>query len=154
MDWEYALIEFGAIAANSKSAAYVVLPSELNAQYTDPTLMASRLISGYISASNVTLAGAVAFGLIAWDDLNDVAPVGAELPGPITNGNLDWIIRQFLGPQVPSAVNGYYVSPGDSSVSSKARRRLGSSRGILAVIETYSVAIQSALMDCRVLVKE
>lgn len=153
MDWEYSLVQVGAVAAAGKASAFVVLPSELNAEYTDPTLMATRLVSSVLWAAGSTYGGAAAWGLIAWDDINDTPPVGAECPGPFTNGNLDWIMRQ-VHPNA-GAATGSLVQPGDNTVVAKSRRRLGTSRGILAVLETNSAGtLSGAYADVRCLIKE
>jgi len=151
MDWEYAFAQVNAIAAGGKASFFVVLPSELNAEYTDPTLMAARLVTS-VRTSTVGV-GAVAIGLIAWDDINDTPPIGLECPGPITNGNLDWVARQ-LHLRVNNAIGATSDSNDGFSYLSKARRRLGSSRSILAVIETIGVAADSIAVDARVLIKE
>jgi hypothetical protein len=153
MDWEYALGRVSGQASNSKAAFQVVTSTELNAQYTDPTLMATRMISGVCFAASATQS-VVVIGLIAWDDINDTIPQMSELPGPLTNGNLDWIIRQVAVNACGDAGN-FNVVPGDESVTSRARRRLGSSRTILCVVETGDGAVTTAsVVDVRCLIKE
>jgi len=154
MDWEYAQVTIGAAAAAARAAAQVVSTTELNAQYTDPTLMASRLIGMINFAAGSGNSAMVVVGLIAWDDINDTVPPLAELPGPISNGNLDWIIRQaYFG--LPGVASMASIAPGDETVTSRARRKLGSSRSILLVQENGSTAVTtSSIFDVRCLIKE
>ena len=149
MDWEFASGEISALTVSTKTGFQVVSSTELNAQYTDPTLMASIMSTG-VTFTAGGVRQIVVIGLIAWDDINDTIPPAAELPGPITNGNLDWIMRVVH--QNPSGVALSSTMPGDRS---KARRRLGSSRTILCVVETNAQATPSStLVDVRCLIKE
>ncbi len=153
MDWEYVNVLGAGLAANAKTSVQVVSSTELNAEYTDPTLMGALMVCAARSASdNTNSAGVVAFGLIAWDDINNTPPVTTECPGPITNGNLDWILRTALPFNGP--VGSITSVNLDGQFRSKARRRLGSSRTVLLVVEALGLAVTSFTADVRVLIKE
>jgi hypothetical protein len=155
MDWEYVFFRIGEFQDADKATLYVVLPSELNKEYTDPTLMATRAIFTAKTNGLPTAGGAsVSLGVIAWDDINDTAPIGAEAPGPISNGNLDWVLRQTFPIAVGTPSGTTYSLALDEMYMSKARRRLGTSRGVLAVIEVIGVGLVSATGEIRCLVKE
>jgi len=153
MDWEFASITIGAAGGAARVGAQVVTSTELNAQYTDPTLMASRMVSAVSFASGAGVLPYAVIGLIAWDDINDTVPPLGEIPGPISNGNLDWIMRQvhFGGTTVATVST---IQPGDETITSRARRRLGSSRTILAVLEVGPIATTATVIDVRCLIKE
>jgi hypothetical protein len=112
------------------------------------------MVAGTCFAAGTGGQSVVVFGLIAWDDLNDAIPPMSEIPGPLTNGNLDWIIRQVAINSCGIAGN-FNVVPGDETIVSRARRRLGSSRTLLCVIETGDGAVTaSSVVDVRCLIKE
>ncbi len=152
MDWEYISANAANQSSGLKVATQVVTSTELNAEYTDPTLMGALLICQAITQS-VSLGGAIGFGLIAWDDFNNTPPASTEAPGPITNGNLDWILRQVF--PIASGLGSSVVISDvlDMHSRSRARRRLGSSRTVLLVVEGTGANFNWSA-DVRVLIKE
>jgi hypothetical protein len=158
MDWEAAQINIVGVGIGGKAAAQVVTATEIDQQYTDPTLMASRWFLGAQLTTAATGPGFIGHGLIRWDDLNDTAPVGAEVPGVLSDANLDWINR-FVTPifagqgGAGTGVAGVFW---DNTHLSKAKRRLGTSGTILYCVEVNGggAAVVSFGADVRLLIKE
>jgi hypothetical protein len=154
MDWEGAQISTTGLAASQKASGYVVLPSAVRDFYTDPTLMFTHVyLQMKTEQATGSPWGAIGLGIITWSDINDVAPLSADAPGPINNTDLDWIWR-FVQPVGPLSASSYYGQLLDSSTMSKAKRRLGSDHGILVVAENLTSASLAFYMDVRVLIKE
>jgi hypothetical protein len=155
MDWECAQLD-GDVTAGSKIAGYVFLPSMARADYTDPTLMATRQFTSMRLNTTQTLTGFAAAGVIVWEDINDTVPAAADLPGPLTDCDLDWIVR-VVGIAHGNMPAGSLLNPNvfDNTHLSKARRRLGSSGGLLVVFQGDADIISVNIgMDVRVLIKE
>ena len=143
------------LAAGTRNAQYLVLPSELQAQFTDPTLMRTVAQADIRSLVAGTIFGAV--GIITWDDVNDTPPAAGEAPGPFANPNADWLWHSYFfnangGLVVQATFSDGFATRADS----KARRRLGTHRGILMVVENSSLSGQaiSCLFGGRCLIKD
>ena len=123
------------ISASGITAQWIVLPSVVRT-YTDPTLMRTR---GQVIANTGTSAGVVrgAFGIIAWDDIDDTVPTATNVPSPYSNPDLDWIWWSFFATANALLPLQYQASLGasGSDIDSKAMRRLGNRRGVLFVGE-------------------
>jgi len=154
MDWEYASATSAGVVGGTISAFQVVTSTELNAQYTDPTLMATIMLFSARLTADTSTGGFIVAGLIAWDDINDTVPTAAERPGPITNGNLDWILRIVFASPQGAPVPAVYTQTLDTFTRSKARRRLGSSRTLLACVEATTGMTYNYALDVRCLIKE
>ncbi len=162
MDWENARMDCVLIPGNSFCSDWALYPSVVQELYTDPTLMASRW---FVSASADTglvefLTGAaIGIGLIAWSGRFDTSVVGGpDTPLPLSDGNLDWILRYVL--PIPSGYNPaadqlHGEAMWDNHHLSKAKRRLGQDHGILMVAESKQITnFWSINIDVRMLIKE
>jgi len=151
-DWENVLVS-GSALANAIVGDWALLPSAVRTEYTDPTLYATRLFARLNTrgAVGVSPPSAVAIGLIDWSAFDDSLPI---FPGPITDGNLDWIVRYVepLAPTMPTDGTIFSLVL-DTTHLSKARRRLGAENGILVVFETSNI-IGDFAADVRMLLRE
>jgi hypothetical protein len=156
MDWECAQLD-GTVTANQKIAGYVLPQSLSRLTYTDPTLMATRQFTSMrLNSAQGAFTGFAAAGVIVWEDINDAVPAMADLPGPLTNCDLDWIVR-IVGIAHANLPAGSLLNPNvfDNTHLSKARRRLGSSGALLVVFEAdLDIVSVNIGMDVRVLIKE
>ena len=138
-DWEYAIAQIqlaGGVTATL--CDWLIPPTYVRENYTDPTLMATRWFVNLRLGNAGATANAlgVAVGIIAWDGIDDSAPLASECPGPITHGDLDWITR-FAIP-VPSAeIGASYALVLDTTHLSEARRKLGNQTSLLISAETF-----------------
>jgi hypothetical protein len=117
----------------------------------DPTVVKILLHVGGHRADGGLQNSKLQFGIIAWDDINNTAPV--DYPTPSANVNLDWMITGAR-----SFSQGGFDSEGkDGSgwIESNAMRRMGNTKGLLFVIE-YNGLFQNALWSLafRYLLKE
>jgi hypothetical protein len=153
MDWYHS--ETGQfLPANTHAAAWHILPSTIQPELTDPTLMALRAFIG-IKTSQLPLAlGAfVGVGVIAWNYVDDNIPL--QIPSVMApDGDMDWIAR-WVGVALPGTFDGTQLNPNifDNTHLVKARRRLGNDRSLLIVYQTVDVAAFIG-MDLRTLIKE
>jgi hypothetical protein len=167
MDWECAQLQLAQLEVGSGASpviqcAWAVDPVNLRTFYTDPTLMATRwfLSMQYRGASPPAQRIFAAVGLIAWSDIDFQAPAQGECPGPITHCDLDWINRfVFQFPELTAPGTGGPFGLWDTVHMSKAKRRLGNDRGILASFESFSLSPSTGEsvsygMDVRCLIKE
>jgi len=140
MDWEGASFGNFALPQNSIAAQYLVLPSTVREQYTDPTLTVTR-VALTIENEDVDDWAAGAWGVIAWDDRDDTVPGAGELPDPEDDPEFDWILHNFY--RIPPARTSHtFIYPGgaiETSVS-HAQRKLGNTKGILLVCSSAAVA--------------
>jgi len=157
MEWKGAgSASEAAAAVGSLTSFFVVLPSEARAM-TSPTLIRSQISMCIFKPTSGSIRGA--WGLITWDDIDDTAPVGAELPGPFTRPDLSWIAHGYI---FSSAISGAgavgfssQLGPG-TLVDVKSMRRLPDPRGILLVVENHSTSTVSFswMAGVRCLLKE
>ncbi len=152
MDWGAAQAQVD-LTAFSCTAAYVLLPTDVRTFFTDPTLIRTLMSTTMLSFAGTTgLAGTVGVGLIAWDDINDTPD---DVPCPITDANLDWVIRHIHPVPTNEPVNTLVTFPQlDMMFESKAMRRLGNTKGLLLAFENASFGGWSFATDVRFLVKE
>ncbi len=147
------------VAPGAVNAQYLVLPSEVQEQFTDPTLVRTRgdlIVTSALFASGFMRA---AVGIIPWDDSNDTPPVSPETPSPLSSTSMDWIWHDWIFQPVSTGNLSYQASigsAGGTAVDSKAMRRLGGRRGILLVLENASTSINSitAMYGFRCLLKD
>ena len=129
------------IPANDTQANYIVLPSEVRDQFTDPTLVRTRgqlILSA--GAAGITSG---ACGIIDWTDNNDTPPAAGEAPSPLI-ATFDWIWHTYFFTTGATQLASFYNDGGSGqSIDSKAMRRLGGRKGILFVISLLTGAITS-----------
>jgi len=161
MDWvasSFACEDEGLVGPCNSAAIYAIPPSLLINDFTDPTLMTSLLDigCGVTTGNSGTYVGKFYFGLIAWDDINDVVP--ADFPDPFNDSYLDWIgIGALTFSQGASGQGevGFTTSErGDGFVQWNSKRRLGNQKGILLSVYNNSTQLLSWKYLYRALIKE
>ncbi len=156
MDW-YHSQSFVSLGPGQKSSTWHILPSVIQPDLTDPTLMALRAFLQFrLDAGTTTGTGFVALGIIAWSYVTDAAPtLAADTPSVMSpDGDMDWIAR-WVSPVLNGTNAGTLLSPNifDNTHLVKARRRLGNDRSLLIVYESVNLSASIAL-DLRTLIKE
>ncbi len=135
-DWEGSLAANTLVPANSLSNFYIVNPSTVRDNYTDPTLVKTRLQLALVNISTGSPAFG-AWGVIEWPDINDNPPAAGESPDPLLRPSMDWIMHNFYSVPFAGTASVLIYPGGNSTVAdSKAKRRLGNEKGILFVIST------------------
>ncbi len=133
---------------------WLILPSELHEQTTDPTLMATRVALAAEVAGGGTLTNnesIVALGIIAWNYVDDTIPT--PCPGPLRDCDADWIYW-WAAPGVPTTSGVFHTNGGaDTNILSKARRRLGNDQSLLIAVESL-VQSYNFHLHARCLIKE
>jgi hypothetical protein len=135
MDWEGAFSVAANLPINGIGTHYIVDPSTVKDEYTDPTLTRTRLNMLIRNTGGLRAHGA--YGVIAWPDKNNTPPGALEAPDPFLNPHLDWVMHAYYS--IADGTNLYY--PGGTEVGaleSSAQRRLGNMFGILFVISSAS----------------
>ncbi len=154
LDWECAQLDVF-VGVNGRAAAYALKPTDVRDFYTSPTLMAVRAYCNVLSyAAPLGGGGFAGIGVIRWMDLDNTAPVGADVPGPLSNCDLDWIAR-WVG-VFPEGVNAGTLGNMnifDNTHLSKARRKLENTAGLLVCFETDGVPAAFGI-DLRMLLKQ
>jgi hypothetical protein len=159
MDWEV-MEHIGEIGPDVLAPQWVIDPTEIEEKYTDPTLMATRCkVYVYIPSSTPTapLFGMFGYGIIAWDSASGAVPFGPAVPDPLIQGHFDWIARVIF-PFPPNLTGSTLISNmarqefGEDYIS-KARRRIPTGTGILAVASVDTTTVRFGA-DTRVLIKE
>jgi len=148
MEWRSLIANQSAMPDGDTSIAWVILPTDLQLWYNDPTLMASRLKFGF--SCNNPLNGIVHVGIIVRspNDTND----GLPLPGPIaSDGALDWVIRQAH--PTPSVGSMLAFTGMDKDYLSEAKRKIPSGDSLLLVVSNESGAQINWSLDYRYLLK-
>jgi hypothetical protein len=131
---------------------WIISPLEVAAQFTNPTLMATRMKSAVYQYTGITFQAqtTASIGIIEWMGAEDVLP--ALCPDPTLDTDYDWIIRQVF--PIPSFFAGYegevYL---DTDHISQAKRRLETGAGLLICFSVENVAI-TFQSDVRCLIKE
>ena len=142
------------VAAGGIQTSYMLLPSQAE-ELTDPTLIRTRGIFKVFLASSATTAWG-AFGLIPWSDINDAEPT-ESIPDPFVDAELDWLYHTFWFVEGGATIDAR-KSFQDFMVDSKAMRRLGTRRGVLAVARNAAAGAGSGAVRfyyaLRFLVKE
>ena len=137
MDWAGG--QTGAVislAPNTFSAGYIVSPSTIRTEYTDPTLVRTRGMAIFGRTQAGFIAGAI--GIIDWPDVDDVTPAAADIPLPASFADMDWIwYKHLLGQPV---VVSSQLKDIDIEIDSKAMRRLGNRKGILLVVQSLAIS--------------
>jgi len=163
----------------TSTCGWIISPDEIQKRFTDPTVMGLRVnCSMIVSATSVTRAtgtagtsafnpSGVGFGVIDWTgvpflEVINTTDTNAAPPNPcphiFSNGNLDWMLRNPFNvvPGQPSGTQ--YGVFCDTFVISKARRRMGNTKGLLWVISNAASASGTATLnysfDVRYLLKE
>ncbi len=152
MDWYCGDYE-GVVPAGTAVCDWLILPSLLHENTTDPTLMATRVAAQMniqVQADNTSIA---AIGIIAWNHVDDIVPV--DCPGPLSNCDFDWI-WWYAVPATAAVSPGHLWGNGgaDTTILSKARRRLGNDSSLLVVVEALGTGSWDFHMHARLLVKE
>ncbi len=138
---------------NDKFCRWLVPPSILREDFTDPTLMSTMVwLSLVLEGGNST--SVVGFGIIVVSAFDDADPVAAACPGPISDCDADWVYLNYA----PSAGLGSVIATMDTELDrrSQAKRRLGNDKAILLVFEGFSLGAASAAghAHVRCLIKE
>jgi len=134
---------------------WVVTPSEIAEQFTNPTLMATRMKVAYDAL--VTLGAGtfqfVAVGLIEWMAAADTLPT--PCPDPLLDTDFDWIIRQVfpVGAIAGTSVEISGNTDFGEDYMSAAKRRLETGSGLLLAISVESLTA-NVQVDVRCLIKE
>jgi hypothetical protein len=154
MDWYHSESGVNYLFSGSIAAAWHILPSDIQENLTDPTLMATRAFVGMRTETSPTNAvGFLSVGLIAWSYTSDLEPL--EIPSVMSpDGDMDWIAR-WVGVVPYGAPAGFLPNPNifDNTHLVKARRRLGNDRSLLIVFQAVDVTGHIGL-DLRTLIKE
>jgi hypothetical protein len=152
-DWGGCATSIATSGAGTVFAVYCLGPLDLRTQYTDPTVLAHQLVSSWKTGEVAPANSFLAAGAIAWDGDPDTNAVPTETPDPFGDPEADWLIRQVM-PVPPGLAAGSIITPSaDWLTTSKARRRLGNTRGLLIVGEIVGVSA-SAAIDYRYLIGE
>ncbi len=139
---------------NLSQCDWVISPLEVAAQFTNPTLMATRMKTMVNKTDGIGASFAsqnlMGVGLIEWMAADDILP--AVCPDVFLDADFDWIIRQ-VWPIAGGVVEYQGEVFFDDEYKSSAKRRLETGSGILVVFtnENVSGAFQS---DIRCLIKE
>ncbi len=150
MDWvsgELNEVQVGATAF----CQWLVLPSYLKENFTDPTAMALR-VWATASMTGAGITDAIAgVGIIAWDSVSDATP--APCPGPLTNPELDWMWLWKVPVTGTTPNTTFYNDRCDSDRGSKARRKLGNQTSLLIVVQSLVLDFRYHI-HARALIKE
>ena len=149
MDWICGDATLNGVSVDT-ACTWLVPPSDLRTQFTDPTLM-STMVWGSVAPTTSAGSGAVAgFGIIVWSATPDDS-VPTECPGPITECEYDWLYLHIY-PMLPGTAVALFN--GDNlDRRSQAKRRLGNDKGILLVAQSL-VTTSNFHYHVRCLIKE
>jgi hypothetical protein len=142
------------LVGNESRCAWVITPTELATQFTNPTLMATRMKSIFRQTSpgaafNVfNLAGV---GLIQWTAADDLLPL--ICPDVFLEADFDWIIRQVFPIPATSETGAEFIVDIADEYMSAAKRRLETGSGLLLVFTAENVS-GTFQTDVRCLIKE
>ncbi len=160
LDWIGAQYGGLNLAALQTVCDWLITPAELAEAFTNPTLMASRVVANakMVGGPESDLIGGFGFGLIEW--MQPIRPgfFGVpDCPDVFRDQDLDWILRQVF--MVASEIQtGTILSLNlDEQYASKARRRLETGSGILMVASNSAdvgTNLYNWSVDARCLIKE
>jgi len=156
MDWVGAARDgFVEVAAETSSQSYLVLPTQV-ATFTDATLVRTR---GIFVVQSVALLGLQvgfhgAAGITVWDDVNDTVPAAGQAPDPFIDPNHDWLWHSYFGRTGGSSASGTHPILWEAVVDSKAMRRMGSTKGVLAIVRNAHSEALNCFFAARCLFKE
>jgi len=150
MEWKSAQVyDFSEGMGNGSAGTFcswILQPTFLDQEFTDPTVMATRMLWQFQATGTPVLSTMWAAGVIVWDGyLNNLPDV---CPSPL-DGSLDWLVRQ-VHPYAETAPNAL-GTPQDSIYYSKARRKLEKPQGVLFVVQLPVASFFAA--DVRILLK-
>ncbi len=143
MDWIKGEIDSSqaGLAYGTPVCKWLCDPEQLRHEFTDPTLMATRVMGMVRAETGAIISDSTVFaaGLIAWNFTTDGAGASvhpSECPRllDIECQDEDWIwtwYAPFVNGSSPSQV----IASGNHD--SKARRRLGNDSGLLFVVQTF-----------------
>jgi hypothetical protein len=159
MDWvgaqARAQLNNGAFTGTSALCGWILTPEDAAKQFTNPTLMATRMktaVNLYTGASFVGDFCFAAVGLIEWSGLDALVP--ALSPDPILDTDFDWIIRHvFPVPALTGAGQYDNEVTMDTEYTSQAKRRLETSSGLLLCFAVEGAGFTFSA-DVRCLIKE
>jgi hypothetical protein len=160
MDWIGA--QFGGSVIGgflNATCDWLISPEEIDAQFTNPTLMASRVVTAVRQDNQSTdLIDGFGFGLIEWSGkLDPQFGQPQYCPDVFRDSEMDWILRQvFMFPvgQPAAAITSVIL---DEQYMSKAKRRIETGNGILMVASNSSDSpgdTNRFSADVRCLIKE
>jgi hypothetical protein len=144
MDWVSGEIDSviqGTLSTLTPTCRWVCEEGDLVKNFTDPTLMATRVWGSTRPNGTTTANDVIAFGIIAWNftrDATGTLVIPTECPDLFNDPDCqdeDWVYRYFRpssGGEGPGDV--LYLNDSDDRMS-KARRRLGNDQGILMVVQ-------------------
>jgi hypothetical protein len=138
---------------------WLIDPLQLSEQFTNPTLMASRVVvQAQLQNSALDLVDGFGFGLIEWSGkLNSGQPTQSKCPDVFRDSEMDWILRQVFMVAPGTSIYSNYSLVLDEQYMSKAKRRLETGSGILMVASTSSDQLADGYTfsaDVRCLIKE
>ena len=150
MDWYCGNFD-GITVEGVPECAWAILPSELHEETTDPTLMASRVaLRNNPVTAPANNAAIAAFGIIAWNYVDDTVPT--MCPDPLANCDFDWVWWHG-SPRVVNDASPEGNGGSDTQILSKARRRLGNDQSLLFVVSSVGQPWNFHL-HARFLIKE
>ncbi len=154
MDWGSGQIRAN-FTGTTVSAGWLLAPLIARGDFVDPTIMRciTRHMTKYNGGVPLTTGGEVGMGIIAWDHVNNSIP--SDIPGPVSDGNVDWMIRSVIIVPDQAPVGFLAYQQDDVFAESSAKRRLGNQAGLLWVLQsTVPSAAFFVGSDCRYLLKE
>jgi hypothetical protein len=164
MDWTGASANgYGGSFVKGANAAWVLLPTVLRDDFTDPTLMVTRAKWVLWMFTTTNAAGSLyGAGIIDWSSLDDFVFSFSEIlaMNPTTRQDMDWIWRVVYLIPGGMPVGIFAAGQPDSELMSKARRRMGNNKGFLLVIgwnqpdQVIPVSEIAWAADFRFLIKE
>ena len=135
MDWQGATMNgTTSLTIDEIVGNFIVLPSTLHEQYTDPTLVRTRG-SVLLNSGTTTTSGTNFFGIIEWpgEGGEDTLPAGPELPSPRDDPELDWIWWRGYAVRTGTGDVGANGRDKEFEIDSKAMRKIETGHGILMV---------------------
>jgi hypothetical protein len=164
MDWIGA--QYGGLVFNNGQTGgitkasvcdWLIDPEQLSEQFTNPTLMATRVV--FTARSDhpaLDFVDGIAFGLIEWSGkLSNITPTFC--PDVFRDAEMDWVLRQVFMAAPGNPVGTVYSVVLDEQYMSKAKRRLETGSGLLMVVSTSTDILNegySFSTDVRCLIKE
>ncbi len=150
MDWICG--DFDATVDATKVCRWLVPPSTLREQFTDPTLMSTMVwLSLGASSAPATNTSVGGFGIIVVSAFDDADPTLDACPGPFTDCDADWVYLNFATATQGSRT--FTTMNSELDRRSQAKRRLGNDKGILLVFESNNFSFDGHA-HVRCLIKE
>ncbi len=146
MDWGAAQFDVSGAAGPFTAPGYVFPPTQVRDFSTDPTVMALRVrYTLFVQAQQSATVSPIYVGFGIIKHVNPIDTVNTlpanVLPNPVTDGDMDWLLRIILPIPYNTFVggrNGTFFNTLDTEYQSQARRRMGNDSGLLAVLTTVA----------------